>query len=85
MLEQVPVGSERLTQDENVLAQLHHSRFVVVVPRMVELLDSAIEAVADRISLELHPLSKRAKDMGRAAQAVALAVVAVVWGVILLG
>ena len=38
---------------------------------MVELLNTAIETVVDRISLELHPLSKRAKDLGGAAQLVA--------------
>lgn len=51
---------------------------------LVELLNSAIEAVVDRISLEIHPLSKRAKDMGSAAQAVALTMVATVWGLVLL-
>ncbi|CUZ94662.1 Diacylglycerol kinase [Serratia marcescens] len=34
---------------------------------VVELLNTAIETVVDRISLELHPLSKRAKDLGSAA------------------
>lgn len=52
---------------------------------LVELLNSAIEAVVDRISLELHPLSKNAKDMGSAAQTMALLMVAAAWGVILLG
>ena len=35
---------------------------------LVELLNSAIENVVDRISLEWHPLAKKAKDMGSAAQ-----------------
>ncbi|MDR2688702.1 MAG: diacylglycerol kinase [Azoarcus sp.] len=52
---------------------------------IVELFNSAIEAVVDRISEERHPLSKNAKDMGSAAQLLALAMVAAVWGVILLG
>ena len=52
---------------------------------IVELLNSAIEAVVDRISTELHPLSKNAKDMGSAAQLVALVLIAAVWGGILLG
>ena len=52
---------------------------------LVELLNSAIEAVVDRISLERHPLSKNAKDMGSAAQTTALLMVGAVWGVILLG
>ncbi len=58
---------------------------VCLVSLLTELLNSAIEAVVDRISLELHPLSKNAKDMGSAAQGVALLMVGVVWGVILLG
>ena len=51
---------------------------------IVELLNSAVEAAIDRISLELHPLSKNAKDMGSAAQFVALSMIALVWAVILL-
>lgn len=51
---------------------------------IVELVNSAIEAAIDRISLERHPLSKNAKDMGSAAQLVALGLIAVVWAVILL-
>jgi diacylglycerol kinase (ATP) len=34
--------------------------------------------------LELHPLSKNAKDMGSAAQLVALTMIALVWGLVLL-
>lgn len=56
---------------------------VVFVALIVELLNSAIEAVVDRISLELHPLSKQAKDMGSAAQLVSLLMVLTVWLVIL--
>ena len=52
---------------------------------IVELLNSAIEAAIDRISLDLHPLSKNAKDMGSAAQFVALSLIASVWALILLG
>ena len=52
---------------------------------LVELLNSAIEAVVDRISLDHHPLSKNAKDMGSAAQTTALLMVGTVWGAILLG
>jgi len=52
---------------------------------IVELLNSAIEAVVDRISTEHHLLSKNAKDMGSAAQLIALIMIAAVWGVILLG
>ena len=58
---------------------------VCFISLLVELLNSAIEAVVDRISLEQHPLSKNAKDMGSAAQTTALLMVGTVWGVILLG
>lgn len=51
---------------------------------IVELLNSAIEAAVDRISLAIHPLSKQAKDMGSAAQLLAMILIAVTWGVILL-
>ncbi|MNO61871.1 Diacylglycerol kinase [compost metagenome] len=58
---------------------------VCLLALIVELFNSAIEAVVDRISLERHPLSKNAKDMGSAAQFVALTLITAVWGVILLG
>ncbi|HET9462385.1 MAG TPA: diacylglycerol kinase [Thiobacillus sp.] len=57
----------------------------VLLVLMVELLNSALEAAVDRISLEHHPLIKRAKDMGSAAVMIALVNVAVVWALILLG
>ncbi|WP_261435882.1 diacylglycerol kinase [Serratia ficaria] len=47
---------------------------------VVELLNTAIETVVDRISLALHPLSKRAKDLGGAAQLVAAVMTIVIWG-----
>lgn len=58
---------------------------VCLLSLIVELLNSAIEAVVDRISAERHPLSKNAKDMGSAAQLVALVMVAAVWAMVLLG
>lgn len=51
---------------------------------IIELLNSAIEATVDRISLSLHPLSKQAKDMGSAAQMIGLVLVALTWLIILL-
>ncbi|RSV89047.1 diacylglycerol kinase [Klebsiella aerogenes] len=51
---------------------------------VVELLNTAIETVVDRISLALHPLSKRAKDLGGAAQLVAAVMTIVIWGGVLL-
>jgi diacylglycerol kinase (ATP) len=57
---------------------------VLLVP-IVELLNSAIEAATDRISLEDHVLAKRAKDMGSAAVMLSLLGVPVVWLLVLLG
>lgn len=51
---------------------------------IVELLNSALEAAIDRISLERHELSARAKDIGSAAVLVALVLAAGVWLVILI-
>lgn len=51
---------------------------------VAELLNSAVEAAVDRISLEHHLLIKRAKDMGSAAVMLALINVAVVWALVLL-
>jgi diacylglycerol kinase (ATP) len=50
---------------------------------MVELLNSGIEAVTDRISLDDDILAKRAKDMGSAAVMLALVNVPVVWLLVL--
>lgn len=47
---------------------------------IVELLNSAIEAVVDRVSLDHHPLSKRAKDLGSAAVFLSIVFVIVTWG-----
>lgn len=55
----------------------------VLLVLIVELLNSAVEAAVDRIGLERHRLSKRAKDIGSAAVLVALANVVAVWGSIL--
>lgn len=52
---------------------------VVVVVVLMELVNSAIEAVVDRVGMEHHELSGRAKDIGSAAVFVALAFAAVVW------
>ncbi|MBL0545331.1 diacylglycerol kinase [Aeromonas jandaei] len=47
---------------------------------IVEVLNSAVEAVVDRIGPEHHELSGRAKDLGSAAVFIALALNALVWG-----
>lgn len=51
---------------------------------IVELLNSAIEAAVDRISLDDHNLAKRAKDIGSAAVLVTLLNLVVVWLLVLL-
>ena len=50
---------------------------------LAELLNSAVEATVDRISLENHLLAKRAKDIGSAAVLVSLCNVVLVWGLVL--
>lgn len=55
----------------------------VLLVLMVELLNSAIESVTDRISLEEHILAKRAKDIGSAAVMIALINVPLVWLLVL--
>ena len=57
----------------------------VLLVMIVELLNSAIEATVDRVSIENHPLAKRAKDIGSAAVFVALLNVLIVWVLVLLG
>lgn len=59
--------------------------FSVLLVPIVELVNSAIEATVDRISLERHPLAKRAKDAGSAAVFLSLVNVAVVWACVLFG
>ncbi|MCZ4304470.1 diacylglycerol kinase [Zoogloeaceae bacterium G21618-S1] len=50
---------------------------------VVELLNSAVEATVDRVSLDSHSLAKRAKDIGSAAVFVALLNAAVIWALVL--
>ena len=47
---------------------------------IVEVLNSAVEAVVDRVGTEHHELSGRAKDLGSAAVFLALSLTVVVWG-----
>ena len=58
--------------------------FSVLLVILVELINSAVEAAVDRISLEQHHLAKRAKDIGSAAVFVALVNAVVVWLLVLL-
>ena len=55
---------------------------VILLP-LVEILNSALEAVVDRFGEEQHELSGRAKDMASAAVALAIILVAAVWTLVL--
>ena len=60
---------------------------LILAPLLVlsaELLNSAIEAVVDKVSPEFHELAGRAKDMGSAAVFLLLVLVLLSWGLILL-
>lgn len=65
---------------------LHRALMIgsVLLVLMVELLNSAVEAVVDRVSVERHELAKRAKDIGSAAVFIALANVVVIWALLIL-
>jgi len=56
----------------------------VVLLLLVEILNSAIEAVVDRFGGEMHELSGRAKDMGSSAVFLAVVYLVVIWGLILI-
>jgi diacylglycerol kinase (ATP) len=51
----------------------------VLLVMIVELLNSGIEAVVDRVSFELHDLSKRAKDLASAAVFLSLVLCSSMW------
>ena len=51
----------------------------LLIVLVVELLNSAIEAVVDRVSLDNHDLSKRAKDLGSAAVFLSLVIAGMTW------
>ncbi|HEB0102719.1 TPA: diacylglycerol kinase [Serratia marcescens] len=55
----------------------------IALVMIVEILNSAIEAVVDRIGSEHHELSGRAKDMGSAAVSLAIVLALFVWGTVL--
>ena len=57
----------------------------VLLVLIVELLNTGIETVVDRIGLERHELSGLAKDVGSTAVLLSFAVLAVIWGLLLLG
>jgi diacylglycerol kinase (ATP) len=55
---------------------------VILLP-LVEILNSAVEAVVDRFGMEFHELSGRAKDMGSAAVFLAIVMLVTTWGLVL--
>jgi diacylglycerol kinase (ATP) len=55
----------------------------VILVLITELLNSSVEAAIDRISFEVHDLSKRAKDFGSAAVMLALLLCALTWAIVL--
>ena len=57
---------------------------VLMLVMIVELINSAVEAVVDRIGPERHPLSGLAKDYGSAAVMLSLVMAAMIWLVVLL-
>lgn len=57
----------------------------VLLVVIVELINSAVEATVDRISLEDHKLAKRAKDIGSAAVLISLVNTLLVWTLVLIG
>ena len=57
----------------------------VLLMLIAELVNSAVEAVVDRISLERHELAKRAKDIGSATVLIALINLVAMWGLVLFG
>jgi len=56
---------------------------LLIVP-IVELLNSAIEASVDRVGLERHELSERAKDIASAAVFLSIVFAALIWGLLLI-
>jgi diacylglycerol kinase (ATP) len=57
---------------------------LLLVP-IIELINSAIEAVVDRFGGERHELSGRAKDIGSAAVLLSILLAGVVWALVLVG
>ena len=56
----------------------------VLLLMLVEILNSGLEAVVDRIGPEIHPLSGRAKDLGSAAVFIAIVILCTTWAFIAL-
>lgn len=57
----------------------------ILLVLVVELVNSALEATVDHISLDRHPLAKRAKDIASAAVFLSIVNAVTVWGLVLFG
>ena len=57
--------------------------FPIVLVLLVELLNSAVEAVVDRVSFDYHELSKKAKDIASGAVFISLMTFLLIWSVLL--
>ncbi len=66
-------------------AQIALLILVCVIILLAEIINSAIEAVVDRISLEQHELSGKAKDLGSLAVMLSIVLAVIVWGMIVAG
>jgi diacylglycerol kinase (ATP) len=75
-------GAFVLTSEAVERALLIGSWMLVIV---IEVVNSAIETIVDRIGFERHELSGRAKDLGSAAVFCAIALATVVWILVLTG
>ena len=75
------IASMFLAKNVEQLVLLLSGPFIVMI---AEILNSAIEAIVDRIGNEYHELSGRAKDMGSAAVFIALTYTVISWGLIIM-
>lgn len=69
-----------ITENAAERALLIGSLFLVLI---VELLNTAVEVAINRISLEIHPLSKKAKDIASGAVLLSLINALIIWSVVL--
>ena len=85
-IRQVSVGCIALAVAAVFLPVSRTERLILVLSLMlivlVEYINSALEAVVDRVSLDAHPLSKNAKDFGSVAVAIAVLMSGLCWVVI---
>ncbi len=70
-----------LAPDSISLALMLGCLFIVLI---TELLNSAVEAAIDRHGMDIHPLAKKAKDVGSAAVMLALAMTTIIWAILLI-